>query len=517
MRLPRRVPWAHISELEQVCSWIYADENDLDAKVLAVNRLAAWKATTSLPHALESTHALLVVVLQDAAQQGQGSSSFLSLRQSYATAVIRLVNGLVDPLQLGAYARSINSIAAQLGLPAWLVELRHAATHEDLPSIDVLREAARQAMAWLLQNYFLPTLNPSVPPTSQSQRPTLRPLAPLLKHYKTLAKATVRDATLAIKYRHEAARVLRDVERWIAEAKIAAPVAATAWDDIDEDEGGDGDARERWAVERLVDALLEKGAFVPVSKRKRVLSSAEFHPSALTLNIWTPLLTHIEPLHPSLPAVLVSKIISHLSSQDIPHLAAQAPDEDVVLLDAEEEREKHRQDMSYDRCVAGWANWLVDTYGGKDDEECEDSDGYLSREEVVLKLVAALGPTRSVSETRKKTAQELLRGLSKGHPALEKASSLVSNMPQPTSINTWQDTNMELMRERLSTLLSLSRGSPSSSVDTSDNSETMDPPHTVRGPAATSPSHLPPGWRKVTRDDGWRPSPIGVFVPCAAA
>ena len=51
--------------------------------------------------------------------------------------------GLVDPLQLGAYARSIASIATQLGLPPWLVELRHAATHEDLPSIELLRQAGR--------------------------------------------------------------------------------------------------------------------------------------------------------------------------------------------------------------------------------------------------------------------------------------------------------------------------------------------------------------------------------------
>lgn len=55
-----------------------------------------------------------------------------------------MVNGLVDPLQFGIYARSIAAIAVQLGLPAWLVELRHAATHEDLPSLEVLREAARQ-------------------------------------------------------------------------------------------------------------------------------------------------------------------------------------------------------------------------------------------------------------------------------------------------------------------------------------------------------------------------------------
>ena len=234
---------------------------------LTGRKLAAWKAITSLPHALESVHAFLTVILQDAALQGQGTSSFHSLRQSYATAVIRLVNGLVDPLQLGAYARSINSIAAQLGLPAWLVELRHAATHEDLPSIEVLREAARQAMAWLLQNYFLPTLNPTTPSASHLQRPALRPLAPLLKQYKAFAKATARDASLAVKYKHEVIRVLRDVERWVAEAKVAAPVAATAWDDIDSEEGDEVDPRERWALERLAEALLEKGALVPVSKK----------------------------------------------------------------------------------------------------------------------------------------------------------------------------------------------------------------------------------------------------------
>ena len=95
-----------------------------------------------LPHALESLLSILVAVQQDNASDG--SSLSLSLRQSYATALIRLVNGLVDPLQSGTYARSILSIAAQIGLPAWLVELRHAATHEDLPSLELLRDGAKE-------------------------------------------------------------------------------------------------------------------------------------------------------------------------------------------------------------------------------------------------------------------------------------------------------------------------------------------------------------------------------------
>lgn len=39
MRLPRRVPWQDLSELEQICGWIYADESDFDAKQRAVNRV----------------------------------------------------------------------------------------------------------------------------------------------------------------------------------------------------------------------------------------------------------------------------------------------------------------------------------------------------------------------------------------------------------------------------------------------------------------------------------------------
>jgi ribosomal biogenesis protein LAS1 len=104
-------------------------------------KLSAWRVITPLPHALESLLSLLAILTQDEDQKLKTSG--LSLRQAYATAIIRFINGLVDPLQLGVYARPIASIAAQLGLPNWLVELRHAATHEDLPSLELLRQATR--------------------------------------------------------------------------------------------------------------------------------------------------------------------------------------------------------------------------------------------------------------------------------------------------------------------------------------------------------------------------------------
>jgi hypothetical protein len=42
MRLPRRVPWTSIGELDQVCFWIFANELDARDKILAVNRVSAW-------------------------------------------------------------------------------------------------------------------------------------------------------------------------------------------------------------------------------------------------------------------------------------------------------------------------------------------------------------------------------------------------------------------------------------------------------------------------------------------
>lgn len=81
----------------------------------------------------------------------------------------RFVNGIVDPAQKGQYAQSVASIADSIGLPGWFVDLRHAGTHEALPSISLLRSgcaqvffclvnvesvSTRQALEWLNANYW---------------------------------------------------------------------------------------------------------------------------------------------------------------------------------------------------------------------------------------------------------------------------------------------------------------------------------------------------------------------------
>ncbi|EMD41590.1 hypothetical protein CERSUDRAFT_41872 [Gelatoporia subvermispora B] len=497
MKLPHRVPWASIGELDQVCSWIYSDENDYDTRLRAVNRLSAWRAITSLPHALESALAILTVILQDI--QPQGTIPSLLLRQSYAGAIIRLVNGLVDPLQSGAYARSIASIAFQLGLPAWFVELRHAATHEDLPSVEVLREAARESMTWLLHNYFLPTLNPSAPPPSRSA--STRPLAPILNRYKTLLKATNRDASLLTKLRPEMTKILRDIERWVAEAKVAATASAGEldWDASRELHSPDeADWRERWALEKLCDALVEKGALVPLSKKKRALG-AQLIPSANVLNLWTPLLNHLQSLHPDLRSILVLKIVARLVSHNDAH--GEVASGNVPPTAAPE----HKVDVTYDLLLAAWANWLVRARSPASEDA---EEGPITRKDVVINLTRALGPRSSSNADGQKGARALLKALCTGNADLEKnLSVLYAVTPQGTS--EWAEDDLNLMDERLRSLLA-ARQSPEITSDSSGSNTTAP---TLNGIVHNEQTAvLPPGWRLVSAAEGWKPSPIGVFV-----
>ncbi|KAG6891085.1 hypothetical protein C0995_014175 [Termitomyces sp. Mi166 len=494
MRLPRRVPWASVSELEQICTWIYTDENDIGAKIFAVNRLSAWKAITCLPHALESALSILVVIAQD--NTCPSSTSSLSIRQSYSTAIIRLVNGLVDPLQLGAYARSIASIANQLGLPPWLVELRHAATHEDLPSLDLLRDAARESMSWLLHNYFLPTINPTTLPENRS---TLRSLEPALKQYKRLLKITLRDASLRTRYKTDILSVLKDIERWIAEAQVAGNVAAReiGWETtISEVLSGSNqvDPKERWALERLCDALLERGALVPLSRKKRDFPQDTFLPPKFSVQLWTPLLQHLQSFHSGFYPTLAGRIIS-------------------TLLPESENSDDVQRDSSYDICIARWAKWIVDA-----SSEYDSETGHDLRREMALTLMQSLGHIWSVPNRHRTyvpstftkygvaqvgsralaSAMGLLDSLCIGIPNLETALTMLRSLTSDVKPSDWSSDDMSLMNQRLNNIL------------TSD----LDPSSKY----ATSEEHLEmsveeiPGWQLLDENSGWRPCPIGVHL-----
>ncbi|KAG2160136.1 Las1-like-domain-containing protein [Suillus bovinus] len=493
MKLPRRVPWANINELDQLCSWVFMDEGDLEAKQFAINRLSAWRAVTALPHALESTLSILAARLIDTSETQQ-NPFWLSVRQNYAAAIIRMVNGLVDPLQAGAYARSIASIAAQLGLPSWLVELRHSATHEDLPSLEMLREAARESLTWLLHNYFLPTINPSAPRPSTA--PPLRPVTPLLKQYKTLSKIIARDASLRKQNQPDIDAIMRDIERWLAEAKLAADFAADAygWGTIDDNDVEQEDFREKWALERLCDALLEKGALVSLSQKRRNLPSDEFVPHHSSLVLWTPLLAHTHTYHPTFPSVLTTRIVENLL-YDQPNTEF---DMDVVLLEADESR----NDPSYHLALAKWAAWVIKAYDNGQE------NGELSlRKNLILQLASTLAPGKTQGAKKIDVLAALLGAVSSGFTELQKASDMLLSTTHPLQPHHWDAGDLTVMNERLHSLMSLDDECQKYTNDSESAPTTSLPP---------AQSSNMGGWRLLDHHSGWKSCPIGVYYPSHA-
>lgn len=69
--------------------------------------------------------------------------------------LVRLVNGVADSAQRGRVASSVASLAAAAGLPRGLVDLRHEAAHNELPSLAAARAGAGEALTWLRDFYWL--------------------------------------------------------------------------------------------------------------------------------------------------------------------------------------------------------------------------------------------------------------------------------------------------------------------------------------------------------------------------
>lgn len=77
-----------------------------------------------------------------------------SIRLSLIQSIIRFVNGILDSGQNGVKAVSLKLIATRFGFPLPLVEIRHAATHNKLPSLETTKHAALLVLQYINQNYF---------------------------------------------------------------------------------------------------------------------------------------------------------------------------------------------------------------------------------------------------------------------------------------------------------------------------------------------------------------------------
>lgn len=68
---------------------------------------------------------------------------------------LRFVNGYVDKNKDANSSRAVYHVARRLGMPSHFVELRHAATHDSLPSLELLRICVQDALSWLWNHYWV--------------------------------------------------------------------------------------------------------------------------------------------------------------------------------------------------------------------------------------------------------------------------------------------------------------------------------------------------------------------------
>lgn len=371
MRLPRRTAFAQADvEIPHLFSLLYPPAHlppsvADGARHRGVSLVQTLYTTRSggCPVAIECSAALVAGVLVDrqlsysAAEAGGSVVATLqvSIRQTLSLCVIRLVNSLADSLQKGQFARSIATIAEkELGLPQWLVEFRHRATHEDLPSLEVCREAVGACLAWLETNYWAPTLrnialrqeqkarnaatheipapeideqNSHPQPSMSKPAPSLTredcraSLLPILQSYKRLSKQIVRDESLKRKSQTDLNVILRELEGWVER-----------WQKRLEDSRDS-----TTAYDVLLTSLITPGTgFVPLAKAKRTPRGSVQLPEPVR-RTWEPLLERLALLDEALKPAVLARIV------------------DMVSRSSEKLEKGEQLDHSYLRTLTSWA------------------------------------------------------------------------------------------------------------------------------------------------------------------
>ncbi|KAL3883440.1 hypothetical protein ACJMK2_029703 [Sinanodonta woodiana] len=156
-RSERRIfPWISREEFKSIYNELFSDDPELQQH--ALDRICVWqsRALHKLSVAIDSTYTIISANLafQKSLHHQDDINVNLRIRKDYSLAIIRFVNHLTEKNQTKQYAQPIHILAAEIGVPEWIVELRHDATHGALPSMPVLRAGARWALNWLKTEYW---------------------------------------------------------------------------------------------------------------------------------------------------------------------------------------------------------------------------------------------------------------------------------------------------------------------------------------------------------------------------
>ncbi|KAF8438233.1 Las1-like-domain-containing protein [Terfezia claveryi] len=178
----------------------------------------------------------------------------------------------------------MHTLARNLNLPSSFVEIRHAATHENLPSLAVLRTAASRALGWLWSNYWVWVGATPIDEVNPEVDVNLSRARLLLKQWRKLR-------------RENPTREIKEGEN-VPESREALAIIRDCVGMCGTTEGLDG----------VVDAFLEEKALIPSGKKK----SSSLMKGAFLL--WLPLLEPLDASAPSFAEQLIGSMLEILKT-----------------------------------------------------------------------------------------------------------------------------------------------------------------------------------------------------------
>lgn len=134
--MAKPVPWKDWPEWLDVYQLVTSEEPV--RMLMGLSKIRDWQARARVPISVEASGFVISCLLGN--EGAEISLEHIALGD--AQTITRFVNLLTDLVQKGFYATSVETLANSIGIPSWIVQLRHTACHgSTLPRASLLRRA----------------------------------------------------------------------------------------------------------------------------------------------------------------------------------------------------------------------------------------------------------------------------------------------------------------------------------------------------------------------------------------
>ncbi|KAJ2649473.1 rRNA-processing protein las1 [Coemansia sp. RSA 1250] len=451
-RVPKIVPWTSTEEYVGVGECLYSQ--DLSEQKRGVAVVKAWRARARVPPAIDATANLVEAMVAD----HELGVSISQQRHMYAMVLIRFVNSIVDLEQKGVYAQSMASLASRIGMPAWFVELRHACTHEQIPSLAVLRSTCTQALHWLDDYYWKKQSRTLPADTMDRVRAAISDYVSAYQTVKSLAQGSGTNAPEVAAFETAKASLKKLLEVLHSDAVRL----------------------------YVVPVLLEPGALVPEDKRQRAKFPECAMPPGLARQ-WSGLLRLLSEVWSE--SLIYEELLAGILGALLPE------SNDLGIF----ETSASALSTSHAATLVAWVRWILAKHYSPDNTEtstvgidslletCLRNPGYYSR--AVLKVVA------DIDSSLKRELKIFVDFMGKALAALVAADSKAKKNAMLSEATLKEEE--DLMQQRLNSVLG---------ADT----EPMDVDAALPDPSEPSVQPAANRWSRVPCDL-WSACPIGTL------